>query len=78
MVGTLTFGDFLSLKVAGLIGLPDYIPDHMDEHILEGLNATIHSLVESPFNWHTIGNIVFHILTVNELEYRVGNAFANS
>ncbi|KAH9830659.1 uncharacterized protein C8Q71DRAFT_862406 [Rhodofomes roseus] len=63
MVGTLSFGDFLSLQAAGLIGLPDYSPDHVDVHILDGLDRTFRSLVESPFDWHAIGNIAFHILS---------------
>ncbi|KAH9831489.1 uncharacterized protein C8Q71DRAFT_726957 [Rhodofomes roseus] len=63
MVGTLTLGDFCCLQAAGFIGLPDYAPDHIDNHVLSGLDATFRSLVESPFDWHAIGNIAFHIVT---------------
>ncbi|TFY56282.1 hypothetical protein EVJ58_g7734 [Rhodofomes roseus] len=58
MVGKLSLGDYLILQEAGMIGLPDYVPDHVDADVLEGL-----SLVDSPFNWYAIGNIVFHILS---------------
>ncbi|TFY58848.1 hypothetical protein EVJ58_g6150 [Rhodofomes roseus] len=63
MVGTLTFSDFLVLHSAGFIGLPDYVPDWIDEVVLQGLDNTFASLVNSPFNWEAIGNIAFHVLT---------------
>ncbi|KAH9843491.1 uncharacterized protein C8Q71DRAFT_719273 [Rhodofomes roseus] len=50
MVGKLSLGDSLSLQEAGMIGLPDYVPYHVDADILEGLNTTFQSLVNSPFN----------------------------
>ncbi|TFY69694.1 hypothetical protein EVJ58_g257 [Rhodofomes roseus] len=64
MVGKHPLGDSLSLQEAGMIGLPDYVPYHVDADILEGLNTTFQSLVNSPFNWYAIGNIVFHILSI--------------